>query len=144
MRILVIIGAYLVSCLAAATVIMAATVFAFAPTDSPVAHVVGAAVLLTPFVAVFAALPAGAIIAYAEQYDRCSAFFFAAAGAAVAAICLGGINVGLFAAGLHGSGPKMDAANIVRLAGMLASYTFAGLVAGLTYWRIAIHSRSVS
>lgn len=144
MRILAIMGAYLVSCLAAATVLMAATMLALAPNDSPIAHIVGTALFLTPFVAVFAALPAAAIIAYAERYDRRSALFYAAAGVAVAAICLGVLNVAFYALGWHGSRPPMNAGHLVRLAGMLASYTFAGLVAGLTYWWIAIHRQSAS
>jgi hypothetical protein len=86
--------------------------------------------VLTPFVAVFAALPAAAIIAYAEAYERRSPFFYAAAGAAAAVICLGAINGGLFAAGLRGPRPPLNAGYLVRLAGMLASCTFAGLGRG--------------
>jgi hypothetical protein len=143
-RILVIIGAYLVSCLAAATVLMAATALTLPPIDNRIAHLLGAAFLLTPFVAGFAALPASAIIAYAERYDRRSEIFYAAAAVAVAVICLGVLNIGFYAVGWHRERPMMDAGYFVRLAGMLASYVFAALVAGLTYWWIAGHRRPTS
>ena len=47
-RIFVIIGAYLVSCLAAATVLMAATVLTLPPSDNQIAHMLGAAFPLAP------------------------------------------------------------------------------------------------
>jgi len=77
MRLLTILGAHLVSCLVAGLAIMGATVLMGPPTDGAIAHTLASALLITPFIAVFAALPALALIAYAERYDRHSATFYA-------------------------------------------------------------------
>ncbi len=64
--------------------LMAATVLTLPPSDNRIAQMLGAAFLLAPFIAGFAALPASAVIAYVERYNRRSALFYAAAAAAVA------------------------------------------------------------
>src|SRR4051812_35382058 len=93
MRILAVVGAYLVSCLVAATVLMAVTVLLLSPGDSPVAHIVGGALMVAPFVAVVAALPASAAIFYAERYRHRSAIFYAGAGLMSTIVCVVAINI---------------------------------------------------
>ena len=102
MRLMMVLVAYLASYLVAAIRPMAGTVSP-SPMDNAIAHTVGSALLATPFVTVFAALPATGTIAYAERYNRHSALFHGGAGMAGAPICLCAINVGVRAAVWHGS-----------------------------------------
>jgi hypothetical protein len=83
MRILQVIGAYLVSCLATATLMMAASLWLSPGGDNPLLLITSGAF----FVALFAAIPAAAVIIYAERTGRRSASFFAGAGALVALVC---------------------------------------------------------
>jgi hypothetical protein len=101
---MMIIVAYLASYLVAAIRPIAGTV-SRSPMTMP-SPTVGSALLATPLVTVFAALPATGAIAYAERYNRHSALFHDDAGVAVASVCLRAINVGVCAAGWHRSEAK--------------------------------------
>jgi hypothetical protein len=137
MRYLTILGAYLVSCLVAGLVMMAATASALGPVDDGVAHFFGGALFVAPFIALFGAVPSLAVISFAERYDRRSALFYAAAGVAVALISMGAVVIGVRAAGFGEYGSRLGNGWLLRVGTGWTSLALAGLAAGLTYWWLA-------
>lgn len=63
MGFLLILGAYLLSALVAALVIMAATLPSVASVGNAIAHILGGALFVAPLIALFAAPPSLAVIA---------------------------------------------------------------------------------
>jgi hypothetical protein len=137
MRVLVIIGAYFVACVVAATAyaIMTAIMFA-SPAEYFLTTILGA-VYVSPVIAVLAALPASAAITYAERYGRRSAAYYVGTGAAAAVFGVAVIYSFLAVTGLAASGLKLDVSFLAYLARMSVLFCIPGVAGGLSYWWIA-------